>query len=102
MILTIPIPKELHSRDTNRLVTIWFLVGRFDDEPLSDLASVAKEKKGFSATLFLLPDTQDDLGTRQALEQAHHNGANLQLLVKDIQKHNKASSQVLCPDAIYH
>ena len=89
------------SHYTNRLVTMWLLTGRFEDKLMNNLELAASAKQGFS-TAFLLPDTQDVLDAPQVLAQSHNDGANLQLLETDIQKHDKAGTDVLCPPAIYH
>ena len=80
---------------------MWLLTGRFEDEFLRNLEDTAKENGGFSTAFFLL-NAQDVLEERQVLAQPHRDGANLQLIEEDIQKHDKAATNVLCASSIYH
>ena len=68
---------------------------------MENIELAASAKRGFSIA-FLLPDTQDVLDAWQVLAQAYNDGANLQLLEEDIQKHDKAGTNVLCPMVLYH
>ena len=80
---------------------MWLLTGRMEDEPLRTLDDTAKMKSGFSAA-FLLPDNKDVLEDRESLGQAHQKGSNLQLIEEDVQKHNKAQTEVLAASIIFH
>ena len=80
---------------------MWILHGKFEDEPTTDLAKAAHNKRGFSAA-FLLPDTRDVLESRNEMQVAHNDRINQQFLEEDIQKHSKADSRVLCPSSIHH
>ena len=79
---------------------MWLLTGRFEDELLRNLEDTAKENGGFSTAFFLL-NAQDVPEERQVLAQSRRDGANLQLIEEDIQRHDKAATSILSASAIY-
>ena len=85
----------------HRLVLMWTLTGKFDSEPITNLAVAAQSKQGFG-TAFFLPGTQDILGVCSAMELDHNECVNQVFLEDDTQKHNKTIPQLLSVKNIYH
>ena len=77
------------------------MTGKVDNEPLQTLDDAAKTKSSFSISFFL-PDTRDVLEERETLSQAHQDGSNIQLIKEDVQKHDKALTDVLVASVIFH
>ena len=67
---------------TNRLILMWFLMGKFEDEPITNIAKAAVTKRWF-ITAFLLPDNWDIPDAHNAMEMEHNEHINLMFLEED-------------------